>query len=55
MEPRNPRRLIVGGFLLFGIGLGFLLAPFVGLVYGMLAGVFIGIGIGVVVQQFYSQ
>jgi hypothetical protein len=43
---------IVFGFFLFGIGLGFLLSPHLGFVYGMPAGIFIGIGIGVVVQQF---
>jgi hypothetical protein len=44
---------IIGGFFLFGIGFGFLLSPYLGLAYGMPAGIFIGIGIGVVVQQFY--
>jgi hypothetical protein len=43
---------VIFGFFLFGIGLGFLLTPFLGLIYGMPAGIFIGIGIGVVVQQF---
>jgi hypothetical protein len=44
---------IIGGFFLFGIGLGFLLSVYFGLAYGMLAGIFMGLGIGVVVQQFY--
>ena len=52
MNSRNTRIGIVGGFFLFGIGLGFLLSPFLGLAYGMPAGIFIGVGIGVVVQQF---
>lgn len=44
---------IIGGFFLFGIGFGFLLSPYLGLAYGMPAGIFVGLGIGVVVQQFY--
>ena len=48
----NSRIGIVFGFFLFGIGLGFLLSPYLGILYGMPAGIFIGIGIGVVVQQF---
>ena len=43
---------IIFGFFLFGVGLGFLLSPYLGLAYGMPAGIFIGVGIGVVVQQF---
>jgi hypothetical protein len=42
---------IVFGFFIFGIGLGFLISPYLGVLYGMPAGILIGIGIGVVVQQ----
>ena len=52
MKSGKARMGIIGGFFLFGIGFGFLLSPHLGLSYGMPAGIFIGIGIGVVVQQF---
>jgi len=42
---------VIFGFFIFGIGLGFLLSPYLGILYGMGSGIFIGIGVGIVVQQ----
>jgi hypothetical protein len=55
MKSRKAGMGIIGGFCLFGIGLGFLLSPYLGIAYGMPAGIFIGIGIGVFVQQIFLQ
>jgi hypothetical protein len=46
---------LIFGFFIFGIGLGFILSPYLGIVYGMGGGIFIGIGIGIVVQQLMHK
>lgn len=51
MRQKRTKMSVYSGCVVFGVGLGFLISYFIGWGYGMPAGVLIGIGAGMVLDQ----